>query len=109
MSCTLHITLPAYTLSSTYPLSSLGTFDCFCHLFVACLHVASKIIRANILNVLTKKLARRKSKSDVVAYIVSNYELRADTYYLESWYPGPWRRGEPTSAELYGAGLNSAA
>ena len=62
-----------------------------------------------LLNVLTKKLARRKSKSDVVAYIVSNYELRADTYYLESWYPGPWRRGEPTSAELYGAGLNSAA
>jgi hypothetical protein len=62
-----------------------------------------------LLGVLTTKLRNRKSPWDALAYIISTYNLRADTYYLESWYPGPGRRGEPTFASLYGAGWNTTA
>jgi hypothetical protein len=60
-----------------------------------------------LLGVLITKLKARKSPWDALAYIISTYNLRADTYYLESWYPGPGRRGEPTIASIYGAGWNT--
>jgi hypothetical protein len=68
-------------------------------------HEKAMVIK--LLGELTKKLKNRKSNWEALAYIISTYSLRADTYYLESWYPGPGRRGEPTFASLYGAGWNT--